>query len=94
MQMMGPQFAQAPQVPLQPDPPASSTSEDLSSAAQKKKSSRWTETEEKILTELFANFMKAGKDMRQKAVEQSRAMKTDLNTINRRINQLKTKVCV
>ena len=51
--MTGPQFAQAPQVPLQPDPPASSTSEDLSSAAQKKKSSRWTETEEKILIELF-----------------------------------------
>ena len=47
MQMM------APQVPLRLDPPASYTSENLSSAAQKKKSSRWTETEEKILIELF-----------------------------------------
>ena len=42
----------------------------------------------------LANFMKARKDMRQKAVEQSKAMKTELNTINRRINRLKTKVCV
>lgn len=40
------------------------------------------------------NFMKARKDTRQKAVEQSKAMKTELNTINRRINRLKTKVCV
>ena len=29
----------------------------------------------------LANFMKARKDMRQKAVEQSKAMKTGLNTI-------------
>ena len=42
----------------------------------------------------LANFMKARKDMRQKAVEQSNAMKTELNTINRRINRLKTNVCV
>ena len=42
----------------------------------------------------LANFMKARKDVRQKAVEQSRAMKTELNTINRRINRLKTKVGV
>ena len=42
----------------------------------------------------LANFMKARKDVRQKAVEQSRAMKTELSTINRRINRLKTKVCV
>lgn len=42
----------------------------------------------------LANFMKARKDVRQKAVEQSKAMKTELNTINRRINRLKTKVCV
>ena len=42
----------------------------------------------------LANFMKARKDVRQKAVEQSRAMKTELNTINRRINRLKTKVDV
>ena len=42
----------------------------------------------------LANFMKARKDMRQKAVEQSKAMKTELNTINRRINRLKTNVCV
>ena len=34
----------------------------------------------------LANFMKARKDMRQKAVEQSKAMKTELNRINRRIN--------
>lgn len=33
MQVMAPQFAQSPQVPLRSDPPASSTSEDLSSAA-------------------------------------------------------------
>ena len=51
MHMMAPQFA--PVNSLQSDPPASSTSEDLSSAAQKKKTSRWTETEEKILIELF-----------------------------------------
>lgn len=50
MQMMASQFAP---VPLRSDPPTSSTSEDLSSAAQKKKTSRWTETEEKILIELF-----------------------------------------
>jgi len=48
MQMMASQFAP---VPPRSDPPASSTSEDLSSAAQKKKTSRWTETEEKILIE-------------------------------------------
>ena len=42
----------------------------------------------------LANFMKARKDVRQRAVEQSRAMKTELNTINRRINRLKTKVGV
>ena len=42
----------------------------------------------------LANFMKARKDLRQKAVEESRAMKTELNTINRKINRLKTKVCV
>ena len=42
----------------------------------------------------LANFMKARKDIRQKAVEQSKAMKTEVNTINRRINRLKTKVCV
>jgi len=30
--------------------------------------------------------------VRQKAVEQSKAMKQELNTINRRINRLKTKV--
>ena len=42
----------------------------------------------------LANFMKARKDIRQKAVEQSNAMKTELNTINRRINRLKTNVCV
>ena len=42
----------------------------------------------------LANFMKARKDVRQKAVEQSRAMKTELNTINRRINRLKIKVGV
>ena len=51
MHMMAPQFA--PVNSLQSDPPASSTSEDLSSTAQKKKTSRWTETEEKILIELF-----------------------------------------
>ena len=45
MRMMAPQFA--PVNSLQSDPPASFTSEDLSSAAQKKKTSRWTETEEK-----------------------------------------------
>ena len=42
----------------------------------------------------LANFMKARKDARQKAEEQSRAMRTELNTINRRINQMKTKVVV
>ena len=42
----------------------------------------------------LADFMKARKDMRQKAVEQPKAMKTELNTLNRRINRLKTKVCV
>ena len=52
MHMMTPQFALVNS--LQSDPPASSTSEDLSSAAQKKKTSRWTETEENILTELFS----------------------------------------
>ena len=42
----------------------------------------------------LANFMKARKDTRQKAVEQSKAMKTELNTINRRIKQLKKRfVC-
>ena len=51
MHMMAPQFA--PVNSLQSDAPASSTSEDLSSAAQKKKTSRWTETEEKIPIELF-----------------------------------------
>ena len=51
MHMMAPQFA--PVNSLQTDPSASSTSEDLSSAAQNKKTSRWTETEEKILIELF-----------------------------------------
>jgi len=50
--MMAPQFA--PVNSLQSDLPTSSTSEDLSSAAQKKKTSRWTETEEKILIELFS----------------------------------------
>lgn len=42
----------------------------------------------------LANFMRACKDVGQKAVEQSRAMKTELNTINRRITRLKTKVGV
>ena len=42
----------------------------------------------------LTNFMKARKDMRQKAMEQSKAMKTEVNTINRRINWLKTKVCL
>ena len=42
----------------------------------------------------LAYFMKARKDTRKKAVEQSKAMKTELNTINRKINRLKTKVCV
>ena len=42
----------------------------------------------------LTNFMKARKDARQKAVEQFRAMKTELNTITRRINRLKTKVGV
>ena len=51
MHMMAPQFASVNS--LQSDPPTSSTSEDLSSVAQKKKTSRWTETEEKILIELF-----------------------------------------
>ena len=53
MRMMAPQCAQGPRVPLRSDPPASSTSEDLSSTTHKKKSSRWNETEEKILIELF-----------------------------------------
>ena len=51
--MMAPQFAPAP--PLRSDSPASSTSEELSSTAPKKKNSRWTETEEKILIELFGD---------------------------------------
>ena len=51
MHMMAPQFA--PVNSLQSVPPTSSTSEDLSSAAQKK-ISQWTETEEKILIELFS----------------------------------------
>ena len=51
MHMMAPQFA--PVNSLQLDPPASSTSQDLSSAARKKKTRRWTETEEKVLNELF-----------------------------------------
>ena len=51
MHMMAPQFA--PVNSLQSDPPASSTSEDLSNAAQKKKTSRWTEAEEKIVIGLF-----------------------------------------
>ena len=42
----------------------------------------------------FANFMKARKDVRQKAMEESKAMKTEHNTINRRINWLKIMVCV
>ena len=46
VQMMAPQFAPAP--PLRSDSPASSTSEELSSTAPKKKNSRWTETEEKF----------------------------------------------
>ena len=54
MHMMAPQFA--PVNSLQSDRPASSTSEDLSSAAQKKKTNRWIETEEKILIELFFFF--------------------------------------
>ena len=53
VQMMAPQFAPAP--PLRSDSPASSTSEELSSTAPKKKNSRWTETEEKILIELFGD---------------------------------------
>ena len=40
---------------LSTDSPASSTSEELSSTAPKKKNSRWTETEEKILIELFGD---------------------------------------
>ena len=51
VQMMAPQFAPAP--PLRSDSLASSTSEELSSTAPKKKNIRWTETEEKILIELF-----------------------------------------
>ncbi|KAJ7351107.1 hypothetical protein OS493_036564 [Desmophyllum pertusum] len=39
-----------------------------------------------------ANFMKTRKEMRQKAVDQSRSLKTELNTINRKINRLKSKV--
>ena len=42
----------------------------------------------------LANFMKTRKDARQKAVEQSRAMRRELNTINRRVNRMKTKVGV
>ncbi|KAJ7389513.1 hypothetical protein OS493_030898 [Desmophyllum pertusum] len=38
-----------------------------------------------------ANFMKTRKEMRQKAVDQSRSLKTELNTINRKINRLKSK---
>ena len=38
-------------------------------------------------------FMKTRKEMRQKAMEESRAMKTELSTINRQINRLKSKVC-
>lgn len=37
-------------------------------------------------------FMKTRKEMRQKAMEESRAMKTELSTINRQINRLKSKV--
>ena len=51
MHMMAPQFS--PVHSLQSDPSASSTTEDLSSGAQKKKTSQWTETEEKILIEWF-----------------------------------------
>ena len=51
--MMAQQFAPTP--PLRSDSPASSTSEELSSTAPKKKNSRWTETEEKILIELFGD---------------------------------------
>ena len=50
--MMAPQFAPV-YNSLRSDPPRSSTSEDVSSAAQRKKTSRWTKTEEKILIELF-----------------------------------------
>ncbi|CAH3046764.1 unnamed protein product, partial [Pocillopora meandrina] len=53
IEMMAPQFAPAP--PLRSDSPASSTSEELSSTAPKKKNSRWTETEEKILIELLGD---------------------------------------
>ena len=42
----------------------------------------------------LGSFMKTRKEMRQKVVEESRAMKTELNTINRQINRLKSKVCV
>ena len=48
MQIMAPQCAQAGS-----SSSTSSTSKDLSSAAQNKKSSRWAEIEEKILIELF-----------------------------------------
>ena len=51
LRTMATQFA--PFNPLRWGPPTSSTIEDVSSAAQKKKTSRWTETEEKILIELF-----------------------------------------
>ena len=51
MHMMATQFA--PVNSLQSDPPASSTSKDLSSAAQKK-TSPWTETEERIVIKLFS----------------------------------------
>lgn len=40
----------------------------------------------------LGSFMKTRKEMRQKAVEESRAMKTELSTINRQINRLKSKV--
>ena len=42
----------------------------------------------------LANFIKERKDMRQKAVEQSKAMKTQLNTINRRITAEDKGLCV
>ncbi|XP_068700938.1 uncharacterized protein [Montipora capricornis] len=40
----------------------------------------------------LGSFMKTRKERRQKAVEESRAMKTELSTINRQINRLKSKV--
>ncbi|XP_068700937.1 uncharacterized protein [Montipora foliosa] len=39
----------------------------------------------------LGSFMKTRKERRQKAVEESRAMKTELSTINRQINRLKSK---